>query len=420
MVICRTLMECQFRCVPTTFTRPADPEVSRSLVRRIESDRGWACSDKQHRLVGRRPKAYEEVADTLLARIAQGSSATAIGCRERSAWPRSSASRRATIREALRLLGAQDLIQTSKGAGGGSFIRIPRVERINDFLVSSIDLLSGAQTVTIDDLLEAREVLEVPAARLAAARRTEEDLERLRHSIPAEPTKLGTDEQFIQNRGVPLDGDRRVWQHAALDRRAAGVRRADGERARGTFGTSSTSTSASSTRAITRAIEAGRRKSRRRPDARAPRVPPPGVREGMAEDVADARRDRPPLADVRVLAVEQYGAGPWATMQLADLGAEVIKVEDPASRRRRRPLRAAVPGGRGLALLRDVQPRQAQRLARPAHARRARGASRTSSAASTSSTRTCAATSPPSCGSPTTICATSTRASSAARSRASA
>jgi crotonobetainyl-CoA:carnitine CoA-transferase CaiB-like acyl-CoA transferase len=37
-----------------------------------------------------------------------------------------------------------------------------------------------------------------------------------------------------------------------------------------------------------------------------------------------------PLADVRVIAVEQFGAGPWATLQLADLGAEVIKIEDPA------------------------------------------------------------------------------------------
>jgi crotonobetainyl-CoA:carnitine CoA-transferase CaiB-like acyl-CoA transferase len=36
-----------------------------------------------------------------------------------------------------------------------------------------------------------------------------------------------------------------------------------------------------------------------------------------------------PLGDVRILAIEQYGAGPFASMQLADLGAEVLKVEDP-------------------------------------------------------------------------------------------
>jgi crotonobetainyl-CoA:carnitine CoA-transferase CaiB-like acyl-CoA transferase len=36
-----------------------------------------------------------------------------------------------------------------------------------------------------------------------------------------------------------------------------------------------------------------------------------------------------PLADIRVLAIESYGAGPWATLQLADLGAEIIKIEPP-------------------------------------------------------------------------------------------
>jgi crotonobetainyl-CoA:carnitine CoA-transferase CaiB-like acyl-CoA transferase len=36
-----------------------------------------------------------------------------------------------------------------------------------------------------------------------------------------------------------------------------------------------------------------------------------------------------PLTDVRILSLEQYGAGPFGTLHLADLGAEIIKIEDP-------------------------------------------------------------------------------------------
>lgn len=38
-----------------------------------------------------------------------------------------------------------------------------------------------------------------------------------------------------------------------------------------------------------------------------------------------------PLEDVRIVALEQYGAGPFATMHLADLGAEIVKIEDPGT-----------------------------------------------------------------------------------------
>jgi crotonobetainyl-CoA:carnitine CoA-transferase CaiB-like acyl-CoA transferase len=38
-----------------------------------------------------------------------------------------------------------------------------------------------------------------------------------------------------------------------------------------------------------------------------------------------------PLDDLRVISIEQYGAGPFATLQLADLGADVIRIEDPTT-----------------------------------------------------------------------------------------
>ena len=37
-----------------------------------------------------------------------------------------------------------------------------------------------------------------------------------------------------------------------------------------------------------------------------------------------------PLEGVRIIAVEQYGAGPFGTMFLADQGAEIIKIENPS------------------------------------------------------------------------------------------
>jgi DNA-binding FadR family transcriptional regulator len=106
---------------------------------------------------------------------------------------------RATVREALRLCAGQDLIQTAEGSSGGSFVARPNGGRVSESLRSGLDLLMEAREVSVDDLLEMRLLLEVPAARLAAIRRSGDDVERLAGASPIELVELSATDQFSHN-----------------------------------------------------------------------------------------------------------------------------------------------------------------------------------------------------------------------------
>ena len=99
----------------------------------------------------------------------------------------------------------------------------------------------------------------------------------------------------------------------------------------------------------------------------------------LRSDPATHRGAEPvrPLEDIRIVAVEQYGGGPVRLPSPRRPRRRDDQDRGPTRRRRRRPLRAALRRGRGLALLRDVQPQQAQPLARPVDRRRAARCSRT-------------------------------------------
>jgi DNA-binding FadR family transcriptional regulator len=145
-------------------------------------------------------KAYEQVADQLRDLILSGELEPGARLPTEQTLARDFGVSRATVREALRVLATQNLIRTTKGATGGSFVILPTADHISDFLSSNISLLSQTETVSLDEFLELREFLEVPAARLAARRHTPEALERLQAAIPGHPRDLGTEEQFIYNK----------------------------------------------------------------------------------------------------------------------------------------------------------------------------------------------------------------------------
>jgi DNA-binding FadR family transcriptional regulator len=146
------------------------------------------------------PRQYDEVAEQLRALVVKGSLRPGARLPNETALAREYGVSRATLREALRSLAAQNLIRTAKGAGGGSYVTLPSVDGVSSFLHSSLSLMAGAEDITVDELLEARELLEVPAARLAARRIDAAGLERLHAEIPSEPLRLGASEQFVYNR----------------------------------------------------------------------------------------------------------------------------------------------------------------------------------------------------------------------------
>lgn len=88
-----------------------------------------------------------------------------------------------TAREALLVLASQGLLTLKRGASGGSFVSVPDPEVVGESLQTSIALLAQGARVSVTALLEIRELLEVPAAEMAALRRTDEDLAAISESL---------------------------------------------------------------------------------------------------------------------------------------------------------------------------------------------------------------------------------------------
>jgi GntR family transcriptional repressor for pyruvate dehydrogenase complex len=95
---------------------------------------------------------------------------------------------RPTLREALKLLASGNLIRASKGPGGGIFVAHTADEGMGRSLSDAIGMMLETGSVTLEELLDARLLLEVPLAGLAAYQPDEENVRRLREAVRAAAT----------------------------------------------------------------------------------------------------------------------------------------------------------------------------------------------------------------------------------------
>jgi GntR family transcriptional regulator, transcriptional repressor for pyruvate dehydrogenase complex len=103
---------------------------------------------------------------------------------------------RPTVREALRLLAGAHLIRASQGRGGGIFVASTPDEGIGRNLSDSIGMLLSTESVSLPELLQARVVLEVPLAGLAARHATDATVRELEAAIAAAEGAVAGDEIF--------------------------------------------------------------------------------------------------------------------------------------------------------------------------------------------------------------------------------
>ncbi|MGX6447633.1 FadR/GntR family transcriptional regulator [Patulibacter sp. S7RM1-6] len=90
---------------------------------------------------------------------------------------------RATVREAIKLLAAARLVESTRGAAGGTFIVLPDPAAVAESIGDTISLWFSSGSTSLAEVSEARESIERICVRLAAERRTDEDLAAIRRAV---------------------------------------------------------------------------------------------------------------------------------------------------------------------------------------------------------------------------------------------
>ncbi|MEV0111445.1 FadR/GntR family transcriptional regulator [Nocardia sp. NPDC050799] len=156
-----------------------------------------------HQTASRPPLAYEVLVETIRSRILSGELPPGTRLPTEPELSDEFGVGRSTIREALRSLATQNLIHTTRGVTGGSFVTAPSIGHISAHLETGVALMAAAETVSVDQLMEVRNLMEVPAAGMAAFRRTPDQLEQL-EAVMFEPDGTQGPETYAANQEFHL------------------------------------------------------------------------------------------------------------------------------------------------------------------------------------------------------------------------
>lgn len=135
---------------------------------------------------GKTHKTYEKIMLHLRESISSGELKPGDRLPPETDLARSLGVSRPTVREALKVLEAMSILRSSTGPTGGTFVRAIDGLSIAEHLSDSITLLMDVDEMTLAELCEAREAVEIPAVGMAAARRTDSDLQAMKKIIEAD------------------------------------------------------------------------------------------------------------------------------------------------------------------------------------------------------------------------------------------
>jgi GntR family transcriptional regulator, transcriptional repressor for pyruvate dehydrogenase complex len=104
---------------------------------------------------------------------------------------------RTTLREALRLLASERLIETRRGGQGGAFVTYPNSKDLDSAIMTSIRLMTMSGEITNDELMDASAALQPTITRLAIERATDEQAAEL-VALGTALAKAGSDAEWVE------------------------------------------------------------------------------------------------------------------------------------------------------------------------------------------------------------------------------